>query len=679
MNLMKQTRNLGLATGIVWVTLLLGACTMRWSPQSDPVRPVAIPTRYLGVDPGGGGLLQPVPIATPRILSTDELVKLSTAEQMAVVVAPTRDVRELAMRFRPDVGEIPLVVNQRAPNYNVGDRLEFWAHNMGNGTNFTVTAELLHKTDVAYVWVEVDQRADVDRMVEAVDRFSTQSYPSLRAFFGSEWKPGVDNDPRLHILHATGLGSGIAGYYSSSDEYSRLAQPQSNEKEMFYVDLDWANGLFGVSAQSYDTVLAHEFQHMVHWYTDRNEETWVNEGLSEFAQDVAGFGPTITFSRDFIRVPDTQLNSWGIGSAGNNAHYGAAYLFMTYFAQRFGPELTRALVAHPANGILGFDDVLAATESGLTFNDLFADWVVANYVDDPDALGREGLYGYRSFTQEQPPLDASYNEYPTVLRQSTVANYGTDYLLLEGEGDLVFHFHGDTMTQLADLQSTTQRYFWWSSRGDNSDVRLTRRFDLSDLPPETPVEMTVGLWWEIEQGYDFAYVTASRDGETWTILPGTSTTESDSSNSLGPGYTGSSEGWRTERFDLSAFAGEEVIVRFEYVTDDALNRRGLFVKDVAIPAIDYTGDFEQGADGWESEGWLFTDNQLRQDWIIQLLTLENGTLAAVERVEVNAQGRLSLQVPDLGSGRSAVIAISGAAPVMMEAAPYEYWIDIQAP
>ncbi|MCC6455332.1 MAG: immune inhibitor A [Caldilineaceae bacterium] len=675
---MKQTRNVGLAVGIVWVALLLGACTLRWGLQSDPLRPVATPTRYLGADPGGG-LLQPVPVATPPLLSTDELVKLSTAEQMAVVVAPARDVRDLAMRFKPELGEIPLVVNERTPDYNVGDRLEFWAHNMGNGTNFTVTAELIHKTDVAYVWVEAGQRVDVNRMVEAVDRFSTQSYPSLRAFFGSEWKPGVDNDPRLHILHARGLGSGIAGYYSSSDEYSRLAQPHSNEKEMFYIDLDWATGLFGASAQSYDTVLAHEFQHMVHWHTDRNEETWVNEGLSEFAQDVAGFGPTITFSRDFIRVPDTQLNSWGIGSAGNNAHYGAAYLFMAYFAQRFGPELTRALVAHPANGILGFDDVLAATESGITFDDLFADWVVANYVDDPDALGREGLYGYRSFNQEQPPVDASYDEYPTVLRQSTVANYGTDYLLLEGEGDLVFHFRGDAMTQLADLQSTTPRYFWWSNRGDNSDVRLTRHFDLSSLPAGTPIEMTAGLWWEIEQGYDFAYVAASRDGETWTILPGSSTLESDSSNALGPGYTGSSDGWRTERFDLSAYAGEEVAVRFEYVTDDALNRRGLFVKEIAIPAIEYASDFEQGADGWESEGWLFTDNQLRQDWIVQLLTLENGTLTGIERAEVDAQGRVSLPVPGLGAGRSAVIAISGAAPVMMEAAPYEYWIDLQQP
>src|SRR5690606_31213376 len=102
------------------------------------------------------------------------------------------------------------------------------------------------------------------------------------------------------------LGHGIAGYYSSSDQYSRLAQPRSNEKEMFYVNLDWVNSLFGPAFQSYETVLAHEFQHMIHWHTDRNEETWLNEGLSEFAQDVAGYGPMLTFSRSFIQVPDTQ-------------------------------------------------------------------------------------------------------------------------------------------------------------------------------------------------------------------------------------------------------------------------------------------------------------------------------------------------------------------------------------
>ncbi|MCB9160169.1 MAG: immune inhibitor A [Caldilineaceae bacterium] len=65
-----------------------------------------------------------------------------------------------------------------------------------------------------------------------------------------------------------------------------------------------------------------------------------------------------------------------------------------------------------------------------------------------------------------------------------------------------------------------------------------------------------------------------------------------------------------EQFDLSAYAGEQVQVRFEYVTDDAVTKSGWFIDDIAIPAIDYATDFEQGADGWESEGWLLTDNRL---------------------------------------------------------------------
>jgi hypothetical protein len=678
---MKQTRNVGSAIGaigIVLVTLLVGACSVRWGHQSDQdLPPAATATRYQGAEVPGGGLLKPAPIATLPALSTDELVKLSTAEQMALVVAPTRDLRDLAMRLKPEVGEIPLVVNQQTPDYNVGDRIEFWAHDMQANRDFVVTAELIHKTDVAYAWVEVDKPADNAAIIEAVDHFSSQSYPAETAFFGSEWNPGVDNDPRLHILHATGLGSGIAGYFSSSAVYSQLAQPSSNEKEMFYVNLEWLGTLSNY--RQYETVLAHEFQHMIHWYRDRNEETWVNEGLSEFAQEVAGFGPSTNFVNSFTWQPDTQLNAWGLSSMGNEAHYGAAYLFMTYFAQRFGAELTRALVAHPANGTLGVNAVLAETGGGLTFDDLFADWVVANYLDQPDALGLEGIYGYRNSNLESPLLDATYEEYPTALRQTTVANYGTDYLLLAGEGDVVFHFNGGRTTRLADLPATTGRYFWWSNRGDNFDTRLTRRFDLRTIAPGTPVEMSAQLWWDMEQDYDIAYVMVSRDGHTWEILPGESTTLGEGSSAFGPGYTGSSSGWHTEHFDLTAFAGEEVYVRFEYVTDDAINARGLFISNIAIPAIGYTSDFGQNADGWESEGWLLTDNQMRQDWIIQVLTLEDENLVAIEQVAVDEQGSVSLEIPDLGAGRTAVIAISGATTAVTEVAPYEYWIEPQRP
>jgi hypothetical protein len=348
---------------------------------------------------------------------------------------------------------------------------------------------------------------------------------------------------------------------------------------------------------------------------------------------------------------------------------------MVYFSQRFGAEMTRALVANPANGMDGFNDVLASAHTGVTFDDLYADWVVANYADDPSALGKSGFYGYRDFDQAKPAVAATYDQYPTSGIFATVNNYGTDYLLLQGAGDHIFHFRGNTTAQLADLPlSGGDSSSWWSNRGDSTDTRLTRQFDLSSLKPGTPVQMAATMWWDVEKDYDYVYVSASRDGKSWTILPGDSTTPGDGTSSFGPSYTGASDGWRTEHFDLSPFAGGKIFVRFEYVTDDAINGRGLFLNRVAIPAIRYASDFEDG-DGWQNEGWIFTDNHLRQNWIVQLMTFDGGKLVGVQRLSVNAKGDASVEVSGLGNGRTAVIAISGAAPVTLETASYQYWFD----
>lgn len=625
---------------------------------------------------GTGGLRKPLPPATPAPVSASELATLSTEEQLAVVVAPTRDLRDLTLRLHPTIDDIPRTLGDAPPVYQVGDRQEFWVHELGQNRNFRITAELVHKTDVAYAWVEADRSYAAEPIINAVDRFSRRSYPAVVAFFGSEWNPGVDNDPRLHILHATGVGDGIAGYYSSADEYTVLAREDSNQKEIFYINLEWLNRTENYTY--YETVLAHEFQHMIHWYKDRNEETWVNEGMSEFAQEVAGFEPGTGFAHTFAMTPDTQLNTWGEESGGNGAHYGAAYLMMTYFAQRFGPEAMRTLVAHPANGLLGFDAVLAGLGESLRFDDLFADWVVANYVDDPNALGREGVYGYRNFAQAPPRLDMVYERYPTELRSTTVGNYATDYIALEhgaNDGPLTIHFRGETASRLAELEPYSGDYVWWSNRGDDFDTRLTREFDLSTVAAGAPVTMTAALWWDLEDHYDYGYVMASRDGESWTILSGPSSSNGVNGNAFGPGYTGESNGWHSETFDLSAFAGAPVQIRFEMVTDDAINTRGFFVDDVAIPAIGYFGDFEAGVDGWLSEGWLLTDNQLTQRWIVQLLTLDDQVLTDVMRVDVDAAGRATIQTPPLGSEDDIVLAVSGATPGTTEPAAYEFWVD----
>jgi immune inhibitor A len=718
-------------------TLILLGCSTEWSfgeALDRAERPAATSTPHarVAVSPAlvpSRRESRPAPGTEPQLAmaaATPNLAEMSLEEQLAHVVIPTRDLRDLALRLNPIVDDIPLVINEQSPDYAVGERLEFWVHNLDTAENIEITAELIHKTDVAYAWVEVGEPTNRQAIARAVNTFSEQTYPALTEFFGSEWNPGVDNDPRLHILHSSQLGSGIAGYYSSSDQYSRLANAYSNEKEMFYISLS----IIPASGNTiyYETVLAHEFQHMIHWYQDRNEETWVNEGLSEYAQEVAGYAPDTQFASEFANRPHTQLNTWSEEQGSNGPHYGAAYLFVAYFAQRFGPEMTRALVASPANGIQGFNEVLELVGlgpddengGGYGFNGLLADWVVANYVDDPYAydahlraeelnLEETAFYGYLNFSQLAPALHARHQNYPVDPPPDELPNYATHYLLLKGEGDVVFHFLGEVDTVLAQAEWLTseegRHRAWWSNRGDDFNPRLTRAFDLRQLDPDEDVELFARMWWEIEEHYDFGYVVACTtesledtscvdtvNGPGWDVLEGDyTTTEDPVGAAFGPGYTGRSvgiddaeveDGWVVDRFDLSDYVGEVVWIRFEYVTDDAVTAGGWFVDEVQIPALDYAEDFMQedflqDGDGWLSEGWLLTDNRLEQHWLLQVLHLEDNRLTGLERYTADEEGRIQAPISGLGDGRTAVIAISPTTPITTVPAPYAYHIELQ--
>ena len=246
----------------------------------------------------------------------------------------------------------------------------------------------------------------------AADKFA-QGLPTNRNFFGSEWSPGVDSDPRLHILHSEQLGSSIAGYFSGADEVSNKAQPFSNGR-MFYINIDNTKP----DTDFYNGVLAHEFQHMIHWYQDKNETSWVNEGMSGSG---IGASTATTGAEDyaFSALPDTQLNAWSDDPNGRTEHYGNAYLFMSYFLQRFGNQLTQDAVASDANGIDGFNEALAKDNTGVTFDDVFADWVIANFLDNPDFA--DGRYGYQRDDLEPMAIDATHRRYP-VQRETDVSH-----------------------------------------------------------------------------------------------------------------------------------------------------------------------------------------------------------------------------------------------------------------
>lgn len=595
------------------------------------------------------------------------------ARALLAAEMPAADPRLLALRLRSAATEIPIVVNATPPVYQVGDKQQFWISNSDTQEHKQITAELKYMTAHVAVWVQEGVRFNQRDLEASARRFEEKTYPTNREFFGSEWTPGVDNDVRLHILHARGLGENVAGYYSSADEYSRLVNPYSNEREMFYISADSGNAL--PNSDFYDGTLAHEFQHMIHWANDRNEDSWVNEGMSELASYLNGFDAGGS-DYAYMMQPDTQLTTWGDPSTESvSEHYGASYLFMVYFLDRFGEELTKAVVASPKNGIAGFNQALAKAGRPERFDDIFADWVIANYLDMPEA-DREGRFGYPSIDLYRIAVNEIHRKYP-VSNKASVSQYGADYIRLKGTGSITVSFAGDTQMPLTNAVPQGV-YSWWSNRGDQSNSTLTRAFDLLGLSAAT---LTFSAWYDIEEGWDYAYVEVSTDGgNRWQILRGLHTTDDNPvGNAFGPGWTGISGGgaapqWVKEKIDLTPFVGQEVLIRFEMVTDDAVNRAGLLIDNIAIPELGYLDDGETGEAGWEAAGWILTDNSVAQRWLVQLLAIGKNGDITLQRMPVGADGRGQLSLANLEDLEEAILVISGLAPVTTEPAAYSYEI-----
>jgi hypothetical protein len=591
----------------------------------------------------------------------------STEEVLTQAILPERDQRLLASRLKHKGEDIPKTAANPRNNFQLGDSDNFWVTDNAQTppAQFQVKANVRYITDHSYWWIQEGFNVNAEDLKRSAERFETQTYPTNRAFFGSEWSPGVDNDIRIHIF--IGNVPGAAGYFSASNSYSKLAEPYSNEREMFFINLNAVSP----GSDYFDSVLAHEFQHMIHWRQDRNEDTWVNEGLSELATFINGYGPS-SFVGTFLHVPDTQLNSWASAGA-SPPHYGGSFLFMAYFLQRYGEEMTQAVVANTNNGITGFNAVLMEHGYSQRFQDIFAAYLAANYLQNSGA--GNGLWGYQNLPIDPLLPTERYGVYP-VEQQATVYQYGGDYIELTGNGNLTIEFTGSTRVKVINNQAHSGQYQWYSHRGDETNTHLTRAFDLRNV---TQATLHYWTWYDIEPDWDYGYVEISTDGgQTWTILQTpNSSTSNPTGSAFGPGYTGASgagPAWLEEQLDLSPYTGQEVLIRFEYVTDDAVNRPGWTIDDVSIPEINFYDDIENGPNGWQAEGFVRIDNVLPQRFSVQLL--EVGAEVKVRPLSLDQTNYGTITVAGLGSTlERAVLVISGLTPVTTEPASYQYKIS----
>jgi len=563
----------------------------------------------------------------------------------------------------------PSVITREDHIPRLGDAEHFFVSDAHTGVAREITATLRLRGTHLEMWVEEGASVAQDALGRSAGAFDTHIYPALCEAFGTAPSLGVDGHPRLTVLNAD--LTDIAGYYTSANEYPRSVNPTSNERPMVVMNLRAA--LPGTDA--YDAILAHEFQHLIHWSQDPNEDAWLNEGLSELAEVLAGYPEKSPRLERFAATPDLPLTQWAEGKGGLAAHYGASYAFVRYLYDRFGPVFIRRLVAEPGNGLAGVDRVLASVSAGSDVDALLADWMLANVLPAGDSASVNVAYRDLAIGARPTPVTT----YPTTLVDQ-VHQYGADYIALEpyAGGTLTLAFAGQPTAPLLPAGAASGRYRWWSSRGDNSHTWLERTIDLTGAG--TPL-LTFRLWFDLEEGWDYAYLRVSSDGgATWTLLRGDHMSDVPPRGaSFGPGYTGRSGGeevpsWVTETVNLSPFAGHTVLLRFDVVTDDSVNGNGLCLDDLAIAEIRWHDDAEDGEEGWLAQGFVRGDNTLPQEYIVLLVTW--GTEPAVRRLDVPADGSGTWQVDGWGIDvQRALLAIMATAPKTSEQATYTLTLE----
>jgi len=277
-----------------------------------------------------------------------------------------------------------------------------------------------------YLYLEEGKEFSGETLQNITDRFDDVIYKAATETFGSEPRPGIDNDERITLLMVDikdgwkpGKGF-VGGYFFPFDCYPANTVNYSNEREMIYLDCYPAKP----DDPFYPGVIAHEFQHMIHFACDPREDKWLNEGCSQLAFHACGYDHPAQIA-SFMANPGEDTTVW----QNSIEDYGAVYLMHYYIFQKYAGatldekrKFYRSLVASPLKGIESVDAALKEFNAGKTFEDIYRDWLIANLINRPDLNG--GLYGYdRSLTMR---VHATHNitALPAKIEKAQLLNHG---------------------------------------------------------------------------------------------------------------------------------------------------------------------------------------------------------------------------------------------------------------
>jgi hypothetical protein len=538
-----------------------------------------------------------------------------------------------------------------------------------------------HDPDDEFVPCADAQASDFSLTQEQIDYLGDELAEQIvavdEAHFGDAGSAGASGEALVTLVYNVqddayyncGEDSYTAGYFAP--EYI----DESGMNVIVLDALDWANRVGSDPSTApwsdgdpsndrpelYEGVIAHELEHLLMYYTDPGELSWVDEGLADMAAFLNGYdmtGSHLTYQQVFHR--ETSLTRWG----GGLENYGASFSYFAYLWEQAGgngdgtlaPDagreddgydgaggdlLVKLIFTEGADGMDGVQkaiDAYNATVPGTaddlrSADELFRDWAVTMYLDDEGSqrfdlqnfdlgpasggwtidVANDEFWDDRGNYQGAQP-SSKWNRQDN-RPAGTALPFGVSYEKFRNPGPRVaIEFDGEDTTVVAPPGGGEH---WWGGYTSQSDTYLN---------VESPVEggdtLSFTNWHFIEEGWDYGFVEALVDGE-WVTVPVTdeagqpvSTNEDPhGGNTEGNGITGTSGGEyfvdEPEYLTYSATLPEGTTdARFRYSTDAAYLDTGWFIDEVFVgeaPAL------------LEGDGWIETTGEQDNNWTLQVI------------------------------------------------------------
>jgi hypothetical protein len=309
---------------------------------------------------GGTYSLQAVSLSYLQPSVSPQQPKTSSVSRLPAVDTLSGQLRQLE---REAAGRLPRKFPVTPPPIQllVGSQATFWVISSPSPIQQQlITATLQAESTHGLVYVDNQDLTTISQATAAslLQTWEAEIFTRVTQVFGFPQNPYNSNGQgqvTLLFSRTVNLIVGEGGYffvidlYPDSQTFPTLGL-HSNQRDLLYFSTN-ATDAFRKGT------MAHEFQHLINFsqhvfvFGGSMEVTWINEGLSMAAMDVAGYGfqvgNTTPYASSFVQTPGSvSLWNW----QNTAADYGAGWLFFRYLADRFGNQILRKLVQTTLTG-----------------------------------------------------------------------------------------------------------------------------------------------------------------------------------------------------------------------------------------------------------------------------------------------------------------------------------------